>query len=274
MTELGWSDGSRIRFWGDKGKTVIAMHGGPGAVGDMGGLATELSRDFYVIEPWQRVTGSIPVNVDQHIQDLHELINEHCKTDNPILVGHSWGAMLALAYAAEYPETIKAIALVGCGTFDEVSRKRFKNTVEERKIDNFEEKLSRIENEVTDKSKQMKLKYDLISKAYDVDLINDQSDLNQPFDYPSHKATWDDMMNLMTGGKYPQEFTRIKVPVAMFHGDYDPHPGKMIFENLRRFMPQLEYFEFKDCGHSPWKEKFARNDFLRDMKSWLHKNFR
>jgi pimeloyl-ACP methyl ester carboxylesterase len=36
----------------------------------------------------------------------------------PSIVGESWGAMLALAYASAYPETTAAIVLVGCGTFD------------------------------------------------------------------------------------------------------------------------------------------------------------
>jgi pimeloyl-ACP methyl ester carboxylesterase len=37
-----------------------------------------------------------------------------------VLVGHSWGAMLALCYAAEHP--VERVVLVGCGTFDEASR--------------------------------------------------------------------------------------------------------------------------------------------------------
>ena len=32
--------------------------------------------------------------------------------------------MLALAYAAEYPETVGSLVLIGCGTFDRNSREK------------------------------------------------------------------------------------------------------------------------------------------------------
>ena len=55
----------------------------------------------------------------------------------PVVVGHSWGAMLALAYAAAHPGRATAIALIGCGTFDLAARDRMRSNREERTDDNL-----------------------------------------------------------------------------------------------------------------------------------------
>ena len=90
---------------------VLALHGGPAAVGD--------------VAPHQRGSSDRPLSVAIHVQDLHEIIEAECDAP-PVLVGHSWGAMLALAYAAEHPEATAGLALIGCGTFTEASRQLFR----------------------------------------------------------------------------------------------------------------------------------------------------
>ena len=70
--------------------------------------------------------------VARHIADLHGLATD-LGGDSPVaIVGHSWGAMLALCYAAAHPDKVGPIALVGCGTFDQASRRRMHATIEER----------------------------------------------------------------------------------------------------------------------------------------------
>jgi hypothetical protein len=34
-------------------------------------------------------------------------------------------------------------------------------------------------------------------------------------------------------------------------------------------MPQLEYREWARCGHYPWIERAARDDFFACLRSWL-----
>ena len=77
------------------------------------------------------------------------------------------------------------------------------------------------------------------------------------------------MVRQQETGVYPQVFSRIKNPVVMIHGQFDPHPGRMIFENLKQYIEQLEYIELEKCGHSPWEEKFVRNVFYGRLKESL-----
>src|SRR5437016_5192555 len=67
--------------------------------------------------PYQRGSSSRPLTVATHVQDLDDLIRERCAGRPTVLVGHSWGAMLALAYAADHPTSAAALVLIGCGTF-------------------------------------------------------------------------------------------------------------------------------------------------------------
>ena len=94
---------SRVRTHGNVGPSVIVLHGGPGAKGSAGPLAKGLADSFRVIEPWQRESGGEALTVARHVADLHAVV-EGCGGDELAVVGHSWGAMLALAYSAAHPD--------------------------------------------------------------------------------------------------------------------------------------------------------------------------
>ena len=124
-----------VHSYGVSGPQVIVLHGGPGAAGSAAPLARGLADSFGVLEPWQRTGAGEPVTVAQHIADLHELIKSRCGGEKPALVGESWGAMLALAYAAAHPAGTKSLVLIGCGTFDQASRRQMEATIEARMND-------------------------------------------------------------------------------------------------------------------------------------------
>ena len=55
----------------------------------------------------------------------------------------------------------------------------------------------------------------------------------------------------------------------MLHGAYDPHPGRMIQAGLAPYLPQIEYREWERCGHDPWCERYARDEFFAVLSIWL-----
>lgn len=177
---------------------IFLLHGGPGANGGLEFLAEEFGGEA----PLQRRSGGEPLTVARHVADLHALVSEP-----PLLVGHSWGAMLALSYAAEHP--VERLLLVGCGTYDPASRAEL---VRRREASGFEPP-------------------------------------DEEYDEQGHEETWSDMLRLQADGTYPAAFARIEAPVTMLHGELDEHPGPMIRDNLRRYMPQLQYIEVAAAGH-------------------------
>ncbi|HLI65760.1 MAG TPA: alpha/beta hydrolase [Caulobacteraceae bacterium] len=231
----------RVRTHGATGAPVIVLHGGPAAVGGAAGLARGLADRFRVLEPWQRGSGASPLTVATHVADLRVLIETAWPGERPALIGESWGAMLALAFAAAHPRAAAAIVLVGCGTFDLATRAQLQATLADRANDPY---------------------------PYDYSIDRERR-AEEPFDERAHTETWNDMLRLQAEGVYPAAFAAIRAPVLMLHGSYDPHPGGMIRDGLRPVLPQLEYAEFERCGHSPWKERLARDDFFDALRAWL-----
>jgi pimeloyl-ACP methyl ester carboxylesterase len=262
----------RVRSYGTSGPTVIVLHGGPAAVGNAAPLARGLADSFRVVEPWQRGSSEEPLTVARHVADLHELIGLLGSFTPPALVGESWGAMLALAYAVEHPDNAAALVLVGCGTFDLEARARMRAILDERMDGDQRRRLERLDEEVPDADKRLEAKYAIIGSLHDCDPLPPEDDPAAkavPFDVRAHNETWHDMLRLQAEGVYPAAFAAIKAPVLMLHGGYDPHPGKMIRDSLARYIPHLEYREFECCGHSPWRERAARDEFFAVLRRWL-----
>jgi pimeloyl-ACP methyl ester carboxylesterase len=259
----------RVRECGESGPLVIVLHGGPGAPGYMAPVARGLEDRFRVLEPLQRGSGPEPLTVATHVEDLHELILSRRRPgERPALVGSSWGAMLALAYAAAHPADAGPLVLVGCGTFDTTARGRMREILDERMDAEFKAEIERIESEIEDPDERLEAVGRHLLPIYSVDPAFDERE-GEPCDDRAHRETWDDMIRCQEEGLYPAAFAAIESPVLMLHGAFDPHPGRMIRDGLRPLLPDLEYVEWERCGHYPWTERHARDDFFRVLRAWL-----
>lgn len=223
--------------------SIVVLHGGPGAPGSAGGLARALADPARVLEPFQRAGGTVA----DHIADLHELVAGRFGAHAPSLVGHSWGAMLALAYAAEHP--VHSLVLVCSGTFDLASRAAFRAALPD--VEGL----------------PPAAKFAVIDRAYHVDPLPPDPLEATVIERATKYGTWDDMLRLQAEGLYPAAFAAITAPVLMVHGADDPHPGAMIRDSLP--IPQLVYRELPRCGHYPWHERHARADFLALVRDFL-----
>lgn len=258
-----------VRIWSENGPTVVVLHGGPGAPGSAAPIARGLADRFRVLEPWQRGAGETPLTAARHIADLSRVLETQCPGERPALVGESWGAMLALAFAAEQPDALSALALAGCGTFDAASRARMHEILAERIDGDLRRRVKAIQAEITDPDERLRKQFSLVQPLYCWDLVDPHPDSFRHFDAQAHRESWDDLIRLQESGRYPAAFSAIRCPVAMFHGNYDPHPGRMIRDGLRPFLSHLEYREFQHCGHFLWNEREATPDFFAELRQWL-----
>jgi pimeloyl-ACP methyl ester carboxylesterase len=256
------------RCYGTSGPWVVLVHGGPGAGGYLAPLAEALADSFHVLEPLQSGSGPAPLTVARHVADLEDFVRTYCEGTRPAVVGHSWGAMLSLAHAAAHPESVRAIVLVGCGTFDAASRDRLHATVEERTSDELRRRIARLEMELPDPDHRLRQVGDLTLPLYSYDLTVGGLTL-ETCDARAHAETWQDMLRLQKRGAYPAAFQAITVPVLMLHGSFDPHPGRSTEAILRPHLPQLEYREWEHCGHYPWLERAVHEDFVTALRAWL-----
>ena len=108
------SDGSIAYKTFGKGFPVLIINGGPGIGSDgFSSLAEVLSVNNQTIIYDQRGTGRSQIDeinassmsMDHLLTDI-ESLRKHLGFDEWIVLGHSFGGMLAYAYAAEYPERV------------------------------------------------------------------------------------------------------------------------------------------------------------------------
>jgi pimeloyl-ACP methyl ester carboxylesterase len=253
-------------------------------MGSMAPVARGLAGRFRVLEPWQRRSGGPQLTVTRHVADLHHLVQSRCEGQHPALVGHSWGAMLALAYAAVHPDEAGPLVLVGCGTFDPVARARMQAIREARMDGALREEMARLDREISDPDQRLCAlgrlmmavdSYDLAETGEGVaDLdATEICDAAAVCDAVAHRETWEDMLRLQETGVYPALFAAIRSPVLMVHGAADPHPGPMIRDGLTPYLPQLEYRQWARCGHYPWLERAVGDQFFALVGAWLARHF-
>jgi pimeloyl-ACP methyl ester carboxylesterase len=261
-----------IRTYGSTGPPVIVLHGGPGAPGYMVPVALALADSFHVLEPFQRGSGEDPLTVARHVADLHEVVTSCSAQARPALVGHSWGAMLALCYAAAHPGHVNSLALIGCGTFDPAARERMRTIRQARMTDRLRARLERLSEQYSDPDERLcaQARLTLPLDSYELDYAEAEP---ANCDARAHDETWQDMMRLQEEGVYPAAFVAIEAPVLMLHGTFDPHPGRMIEDSLRACVPQLAYREWERCGHYPWLERAVRAEFFAVLRDWLVRQF-
>lgn len=253
------------RTYGEVGSPVaVVLHGGPGAPGYMAPVGRELGEGFRVLEPLQRPSGGEPLSVALHVADLHETLGAHDALGAP-LIGSSWGAMLALAYAVEHASGL--LALLGCGTFDPAARARMVELRESKTSDALRARLAELDA-IEDPDARLLAKAEAILPRDSYELLSTDQELVR-CDAESNRESWGDMMRLQAEGVYPAAFARIEVPVLLLQGDSDPHPGAMIRDSLLPHLPQLEYVELERCGHYLWLERHAREPFYARLRGWL-----
>jgi len=99
--------------------TVVLVHGlGDKASTDWDGLSSDLARQYRVLRYdlpgfGQSSKGNQAYTPDNYVRSLRALIDRNVRARPFYLVGHSMGGAIALRYAAQYPQDVKALVLAG-----------------------------------------------------------------------------------------------------------------------------------------------------------------
>ena len=245
---------------------VAVIHGGPGAGGEMAPVARRLASRHGVLEPLQTAT-----SLEGQVEELRTIMEDY--GDLPVtLIGFSWGAWLSFIVAAHYPAHVRKLILVGSGPFDEQYvaslQETRSNRLSEQERAEFDAIVRALGDPATaDKDTLLARLGALASKTDAYDPIMDGS--NEPDPLGSRgdvfQSVWKEAAELRRSGDLLKLGTHIRCPVIAIHGDYDPHPAEGVREPLSAVLQSFRFTLLKNCGHTPWIERQARDEFYRTL---------
>jgi pimeloyl-ACP methyl ester carboxylesterase len=252
-----------IRKYGEKPYRVAIIHGGPGAPGAVAPVARELSKNMGVLEPLQT-----KATLEGQILELHDVLKEH--GDIPvILIGHSWGAMLSYIVTARYPSLVKKLIMVGSGPFvqkyaDNIDGDRLNRLSESDRIE-FLKMVDIFNDPDTEEKNKALAKLGELSAEADTyaPLPPGKEPEPLPVSEEINRKVWAEAKQLRISGELLEMGKKIKCPVVAVHGDYDPHLAIGVREPLNRVLKDFRFILLEKCGHEPWLERYARDEFYR-----------
>jgi len=256
-----------LRKHGHPPYSVVVVHGGPGAGGEMAPVARELARGRGVLEPIQ-TAGSIEGQIDELKSAL-----EHSAVLPVTLIGFSWGAWLSYMLAAADPSLAKKLILIGSGAFEKVRARSIDATrlqrlsaSEQLEFEALVTVLAAVE--AAEKDAAFARLGALCTKADAYDPIpHDPAGMDVRADI--FERVWAEAVALRKSGRLLELGRTIECPVIAIHGEYDPHPSEGVRLPLSRIIPTFQFILLDRCGHKPWIERQARDEFYRILEEAL-----
>lgn len=117
-------DGANLHFViKGAGRPVVLIHGNPGSCQDWSRLYVPISEHYrvYAFDRPGHGHSQRPnhrdITVEVQAEMLHEALAQ-LSVEQPIIVGHSWGGSLALAYALQFPDDISGVVLLAPAAYE------------------------------------------------------------------------------------------------------------------------------------------------------------
>lgn len=246
-----------VRLYGNAPYKIVLVHGGPGAIGSLKGFSKELSEvsQIGVVEALQS-----KYSINELIEELYNQIKTNCE-EKVSLIGHSWGAWLVAFFAEKYPELIENVILVGSGPLEdkyvsEIGARRMKNLSKEDGA--LFQRLCN--NQATDED--MAKIPTVFEKSDNYCLENRDLHKADRTDSQMHNMVWEEAAKLRTNGTLLTSFKKIQSKLFLIQGETDPHPAKGIIIPLQENGVECEAYILEKCGHSPFMEKYAKEEFF------------
>ena len=220
-----------LRTYGNAPYRALVLHGGPSAPGCAAGLCRGLqTRGVSVLEHLQKgKTAALLMKEMLDTLDAHGI-------ETITVIGHSYGAWLALLFAAKHPHRVEQTVIIGCGPLEEKYLPQLVETRASRKA----EGLSDTDNFCA--------------------LPNSSNDMLY-FDMEQHISLTEEMTALRKSGELLKIALSTEGKVTAIHGAYDPHPAEAL-QALAQGASEFEMHVLEQCGHDPWKERYARETFF------------
>jgi proline iminopeptidase len=256
------------------GRPIVVLHGGPDFNHNY--LLPELDRlssTYRLIYYDQRGRGKSSagvaaedVSVDSELEDLDQL-RQQLGFDSIVLLGHSWGCLLALEYATRHPKRVSHLILLNSAPASYVDRRQFREQREARDaavLATMRAIASASEYARGDISTEAEYYRAHFSKAL---FRPDHAEIVVrrlrahflPEDILKARAIEDRLYSettLSPGYDPTPRLRKLMIPTLVIHGDHDLIPLQCA-TNVAEAVPGARLVVLRDCGHFAFLERPA-----------------
>ena len=254
-----------------QGPPAVVLHGGPGA--DHGYLlpgfdTLSIGRELVYYD--QRgggrspVARDVPVGWREHVADL-DALRDIWGLARLVLLGYSWGGLLAQLYAVEHPHRVERLALVSPAPSWRAAREEFERRFAER---NLAPALERERRALRESGLRERDPPAYERRLFELAVV--------PYFYDPAKAR--ELTPFRVVGRTQQEvwrslgdydlrpaLGRLQVPAFVLHGEDDPIPIEAACETAG--LLGAEFHALDRCGHCPHVERL--DEFRRLVDAFL-----
>ncbi|WP_193317871.1 MULTISPECIES: alpha/beta fold hydrolase [Streptomyces] len=240
---------------------VVLVHGGPGLWDYLGPVAQLLDGNRVVHRFDQRGCGRSDPSDDQRVAravaDL-ECLRRHFGHERWAVIGHSFGATLALAYAWTHPERVASLVPLGStglGDWRTPARAEHARRASAQQRARLAE-LSGRERRSAEEEREFR------TLAW----FTDHADRERAWAWAAQDAAAPHAINWTANRRlarevdsWPEETVRarcrrITAPATVVHGAGDPRPAATAAA-LAAALPHGRFVPIPDAGHHPWREQ-------------------
>jgi proline iminopeptidase len=255
------------------GPPTVVLHGGPGAHHDyllpgFDALAHGRELIYYDQRGGGRssVPRDVPVGWREHVLDLEEL-RKQWGFERLTLAGYSWGGLLALLYAVEFPARINRLALVSPAPAWTEARREFESRFAAR---NLAPGLQAQRAALRESDLRTRDPAEYAKRQFELSVAPYFSDPHRARDLTPFRVTGrtqQEVWRSLDGYDLRPALPRLNVPALLIQGDEDVIP----VEATRALADLLgaELHLMAGSGHVPYVEAF--DEFVRLLDSFLPK---
>jgi proline iminopeptidase len=257
-----------------QGTAIIVLHGGPDfdhsyLVPDLDRLSDSYRLIYYDQRGRGRSADGVKpedVTLASDIADL-EKVRQHFHLDSVVLLGHSWGTVLALEYALRYPGRVSRMILMNPAPASEADYKQLRNDWLEKRAGDMERRKAIAataayqegDPEAVTAYYRIHFKPALARSAdYEKLITRMQANFIQQGKAGIIKAravesrlmtdTWS-----LSGYDLLPKLKSLQIPTLVIYGDHDFIPAATA-EHIAQAIPNARMVTLKDCGHFTYLE--------------------
>ena len=245
-----------------EGSPILLLSGGPGISSDqLSDVSERLSKSYRCILFDQRGTGksqtnpmdSTTINLNQAVNDITSLLKAQ-NIKKVTIVGHSWGAMLAISYAIKYPDHIAKLILIGPGALELSDYKLIQASIASRATEAQKIFIKQVEDSIANHtaSKELMRAY---GRTFTQFLFYDTLKMRS-LEGRANPSTRDLMISDLFRINYnvKSRIAELDMPLLVVCGRQDP-VGTIATPSVEKLNKKAKISWIENCGHFPWLEK-------------------